>query len=111
MNDDLDPRSGPRLSTSLPVALRFPDGDPPEGWGRLLDLSLNGAHLETRWPLKIGESVYLTFVPRSEMRLENLRAHVVRVEWEEGYYLAGLAFDESVDQAYLREALLALVRS
>jgi c-di-GMP-binding flagellar brake protein YcgR len=104
-----DLRASPRLATTLPVALQFPDADPPDGWGRLVDLSLGGAKLESRWPLKVGQAVYITFEPRSEMRLENLRARVVRVAWEEGYYAAGIAFDESVDQAYLREALNVLV--
>ncbi len=104
-----DLRAGPRLSTSLPVILQFPDGVPTEGWGRILDLSLSGVKLESRWPLKVGQAVYITFEPQHEMRLENLRARVVRVQWEEGYYVAGLSFDESVDQAYLREALISLM--
>lgn len=105
----VDMRSGPRLSSSLPVLLRFPDADPPDGWGRIQDLSLTGVKLETRWPLKAGQAVYVTFEAQNEMRLENLRARVVRVAWEEGYYVAGLAFDETVDQAYLREALILLM--
>jgi len=104
-----DLRVGPRLATSLAVALRFPDAEPGEGWGRLIDLSIGGVKMETRWPLKIGQSLYLTFVPHHEMRLENLRARVLRVNWEEGYYVAGLAFDESVDQTYLKEALVVLM--
>lgn len=105
----VDMRSGPRLAASLPVVLRFPDTNPPDGWGRILDLSLTGMKLETRWPLKVGQAVYVTFEPQNQTRLENLRARVVRVTWEEGYYVAGVAFDESVDQAYLREALILLM--
>ncbi|MBI4396932.1 MAG: PilZ domain-containing protein [Elusimicrobia bacterium] len=104
-----DFRNGPRLATSLPVALRFPDGDSPEGWGRIYDISATGVRLESRWPHKIGQAVYLTFLPRNDMRLENFRARVVRVSWEEGFYLVGLVFDESVDQAYLKDALMALI--
>src|SRR5688572_3436571 len=99
-----DFREGPRLAASLPVAIRFPDADHTEGWGRILDISTTGVKLESRWSHKVGQAVYLTFMPQSDMRLENLRARVVRVSWEEGYYVAGLVFDESVDQAYLREA-------
>ncbi len=94
---------------SLPVALDFPEKDPAQGWGRLLDLSPTGARLETRWPLKAGQTVYLTLNPRREIRLENLRSRVVHVDWEEGYYVAGLLFDESVDQGYLKEVLVMLM--
>ncbi|HOW29010.1 MAG TPA: PilZ domain-containing protein [Elusimicrobiota bacterium] len=102
-------RISPRLSTSLPVLLQFPESDVPEGWGRILDLSMSGVRVETRWNLKIGQVVYITFVPQSEMRLDNLRARVVRFTWEDGYFVGGLVFDESVDQAYLREVLMYLV--
>jgi hypothetical protein len=105
----MDTRKGLRLDMSLPCALGFPDMDPPEGWGRLLNLSTTGAKVESRWPMKIGQAVYLTFIPQGDMRLENLRARVVRVQWEDGYYIGGLIFDESVDQNYLREALVVLV--
>jgi hypothetical protein len=107
--DSVDFRSGPRIAASVPVALRFPDGHPPEGWGRMMDLSAAGMKVETRWPLKVGQPVYLSFAPRSPLRLENLRARVVRVGWEDGYYIGGLVFDESVDQAYLKETLIALM--
>ena len=102
-------RSGPRLSTSLPVALQFPEAEPSEGWGRILDISLAGAKIETRCAFKAGQAVYLTFEARKEMHLENLRSRVVRVSWEEGYYEAGLTFEDSVDRAYLREALIVLM--
>ncbi len=105
----VDLRHGHRLATSLPAAIRFPDGDAPEGWGRIFNISTTGVKLESRWPLRVGQSVYLTFEPQKEMRLENLRAKVIRVSWEEGYYVGGLAFDDTVDHAYLREALIALL--
>lgn len=105
----MEARSSPRLSTSIPVALAFPDAEPSQGWGRIIDLSLGGARLETRSTLKVGQAVYLTFEPHHEMRLENLRARVVRAQWEDGYYVAGLAFDENVDQSYLKEALVLLM--
>jgi hypothetical protein len=104
-----DFRDGPRLATSLPVAFHFPESDPSAGWGRILNLSVGGLKVETRWPLRIGQSVYVTFVPRSEMRLDNLRAKVVRLSWEEGYYEGALEFDNSVDRAYLQEAIQALL--
>lgn len=102
-------RESPRLAASLPVLIRFPDADPSEGWGRLIDISVTGARLESRWPHRVGQSVYLTFSVRPEMRLENLRAKVVRAGWEDGYYEAALVFDDTVDQDYLREALVALL--
>ncbi len=105
----LELRGSPRLSTTLPVALRFPDTENPEGWGRIIDLSPTGVKLETRWPLKVGESVYLTFIPTHELRLENLRAQVLRVDWEDGYFIGGMIFDASVDQNYLKDALVALM--
>jgi hypothetical protein len=105
----LELRSGPRLATTLPVAVRFPDVEPSEGWGRIIDLSTTGVKLETRWPLKIGQSVYLSFAPYHDMKLENLRAQVVRVDWEEGYYVGAMIFDGSVDQGYLKDALVALM--
>jgi hypothetical protein len=74
-----------------------------------VDLSVGGVRVETRWPLRVGQAVYVSFEPQKEMRLENLRARVVRVTWEDGYYIGGLAFDESVDQTYLGEALQILV--
>ena len=75
----------------------------------MLNLSMTGAKVETRWPMKMGRPVYVTFSPRGGLRLENLRARIVRVQWEDGYYIGGLIFDESVDQNYLREALVVLI--
>ena len=111
MDPLIDGREGPRVAASVPVALRFPDGDASEGWGRLLDIALGGARLESRWPHRVGQAVYLTFEPRPGMRLENLRSRVTRVRWEEGYYIAAVSFDETVDKTYLREALSVILNN
>lgn len=105
----VESRASVRLSLNIPVALHIPKGKFTEGWGRILDISTNGLQIETRTQIKIGQVVYLTFVPHGDLRLENLRARVVRVGWEEGYYIAGLYFDDSVDRSYLREALVIIL--
>lgn len=109
MRSGVESRSAPRVAVSLPVALRFPDGEPAEGWGRILDLSVAGVRLESRFPHRVGQSVQLTFFPVSKVALQNLPAKVVRVSWESGYYVAGLAFDPAVDKGHLKLALMTLI--
>jgi hypothetical protein len=101
-------RKSPRFTTSIPVGLRFPNGKFKEGWGRILNLSIEGLFLETRFPLEVAGVVYVTFTLHDGAQFENLRAHVIRTRYSEGYFEAGIAFDEVVDQETLRDVLAAL---
>ncbi|MCG3205340.1 MAG: hypothetical protein KCHDKBKB_02060 [Elusimicrobia bacterium] len=97
-----------RFSTSIPVGLRFPSGPHKEGWGRILNLSPEGLLVETAFPLRVAGVVYVTFSLKDGVRLENLRTRIIRVGYEEGYYRAGIAFDDVVDQETLRDVISAL---
>ena len=102
-------RTSPRLTTSIPVGLRFPLGRIHEGWGRIINLNASGLLLETRFPLKVASVIYTTFTLKDGARFENLRARVIRLNYEEGYYVAGIAFDDLVDQETLRDVIASLV--
>lgn len=97
-----------RFSTSIPVGLRFPTGEFKEGWGRILNLSPEGLYLETRFPIHVADVIYVNFDLKDGAKFENLRSRVIRVQYEDGYYMAGIAFDDVVDQDTLREVLAAL---
>src|SRR5262245_54210360 len=97
-----------RFSTSIPVGLRFPSGAFQEGWGRILNLSPEGLFLETRYPIKVADVIYASFALKDGAKFENLRSHVIRVQYEDGYYSVAIAFDDVVDQDTLREVLAAL---
>lgn len=105
---DADRRQYPRFATSVPVGLRFPSGLTREGWGRILDLSAGGLVMETRFPMKVASVVYVTFALHDGAHFDNLRARVIRVTYEEGYYVAGIAFDDVVDTETLRDVIAAL---
>jgi len=104
----IEKRRTPRFTTSIPVGLRFPKGAHKEGWGRILNLSPEGLQLETRFPVKVGEVVYASFLLKAGLEFENLRARVIRVSYEEGYHMAGIAFDDVVDHETLRDVIAAL---
>jgi hypothetical protein len=101
-------RKTSRFSTSIPVGLRFPQGSVSEGWGRILNLSPEGLLLETHFPLKVSGVVYATFTLRDGVVFQNLRARVIRVSFDDGYYEAGIAFDDLVDQETLRDVIAAV---
>ena len=105
---EIERRKTARFSTSVPVGLRAPNGSWKEGWGRILNLSPEGLFLETRFPLSVAGVVYATFSLKDGAKFENLRARVIRVGYEEGYYLAGIAFDDVVDHDTLRDVIAAL---
>ena len=104
----VEKRSMTRFSTSVPVGLRFSSGAVKEGWGRILNLSPEGLYLETRSPLKMAGVIYATFALKDGAKFENLRARVIRVTFDEGYYLAGIAFDDVVDKDTLGDVIAAL---
>ncbi len=104
-----DSRTSPRISTTIPVGFRFPKGPAKEGWGRIINLNASGLLLETRFPLKVAGVLYATFSLKDGAKFENLRARVSRVSYEEGYYVAGISFDDVVDQETLRDVIASLV--
>ena len=106
--NSVERRKTARFSTSIPVGLRFPKGFHKEGWGRILNLSPEGLLMETRFPVRPAEVVYVTFTLMDGTNFENLRAHIIRAGYEEGYYLAAIAFDDVVDQETLRDVIAAL---
>jgi hypothetical protein len=101
-------RKTSRFATSIPVGLRFPQGSIREGWGRILNLSPEGLMLETRFPMRVSGVVYATFTLRDGVVFQNLRARVIRATFDDGYYEAGIAFDDLVDQETLRDIISAL---
>ena len=104
----IEKRKTPRFSISIPVGLRFSSGSVKEGWGRILNLSPEGLLLETRFPMKVSGVVYVTFSLRDGSQFDNLRARIIRSVFEDGYYMAGIAFDDVVDQETLRDVISAL---
>ena len=64
--------------------------------------------MESRFPIHVAGVVYASFSLKDGAQFENLRAHVVRVSYEEGYYQAAIAFDDVVDQDTLRDVIAAL---
>ena len=64
--------------------------------------------LETRFPLKVAGVIYVTFSLKDGAHFENLRARAIRVSYEDGYFIAGIAFDDAVDQETLRDVIAAL---
>lgn len=105
---ELERRKTSRFTTSIPVGLRFPHGEISEGWGRILNLSPEGLLLETRFPMKVSGVVYTTFTLRDGIVFQNLRARIIRSNYDDGYYEAGIAFDDLVDQETLRDVISAL---
>ena len=105
---DIERRQTTRFTTSIPVGLRFPSGPSREGWGRILNLSPEGLMLETHFPLRVAGVIYATFSLRDGIQLQNLRARVIRVAYEDGYYIAGIAIDDVVDHETLRDVIAAL---
>ncbi len=105
---EIERRRFPRFSTSIPVGIRFPAGPHKEGWGRTVDVSAEGLLLETRFPVHAADVIYVTFVLYDGAFFENLRARVVRVSYQEGFYLAGIAFDDVVDKQTMRDVIAAL---
>jgi hypothetical protein len=106
---DFERRRSPRYPLDLPVGIRFPRGPVKEGWGRIIDISGDGLQFMTRFPVKATGVVYVNFTLHEGGHFENLRARVMRVRVNDGYYFAGIAFDEVVDQQTLREVVTALV--
>ena len=64
--------------------------------------------LETRFPMKVAGVVYVSFFLRDGAQFDNLRTRIIRVSYEDGYYIAGIAFDDVVDQETLRDVIAAL---
>jgi len=108
LSSDMERRISTRYSTSVPMGIQFPEGDHKEGWGRILNISSTGLLLETRFPVKIGSILYISFIVRIGVQFEHLRARAVRVSFDEGYYIAGIIFDEVVDQETMKEIVTAL---
>ncbi len=104
----IERRQVSRFTVSVPVGLRFPTGSLKEGWGRILNFSPEGLFVETAFPMPVAGVVYVTFSLKEGSRFENLRARIIRAAYEEGYYRAGIAFDDVVDQETLRDVISAL---
>ena len=102
-------RSSPRITTSVPIGLRFPRGRQREGWGRIINLNSSGLLLETHFQVRVADVVYVSFTLKDGAHFDNLRARIIRAQYEEGYYIAAIAFDEVVDQETLRDVLASLI--
>jgi hypothetical protein len=92
----------------VPVGIRFPQGEIREGWGRIVNLNASGLLMESRFRLRVADVVYVSFLLKEGLKFDNLRAHVIRASYEDGYYVAGIAFDEVVDKDTLRDVINAL---
>lgn len=106
--DRPDRRTAPRFGVGVPTELRYPVGPQSEGWGRITNISASGLFIETRFPLKVGAVVYVSFGLTGGTRFDSLRTRVIRSRFEDGYYAGAVAFDDVVDRETLRDVLGAL---
>lgn len=98
-------RKHTRISCNIPVLLRVPGGNPPEGWGTILDISLGGIRVETRYPLSVNQEVFVTFNFSENFSFVNTKARVCRLTLRGIYFIAGMEFTGLVDQKHLKDAL------
>lgn len=96
--------------TFLPCGIRFAEGYPQEGWGRIRNISLGGLELESHFTLKNAQKLYLTFsIEGWAFVFENVPARVVRAKNFSGVWSAGISFEDELDKEHLREALVFLM--
>ena len=99
-----------RIMTVIPVGIHFVQRSPAEGWGRIRNISVSGVEVETHFPLKDSEKVYLSFAVEGwVLMFENVASRVIRARNFAGIYSAGVAFEDELDREHLREALVYLV--
>lgn len=98
-----------RLMTFIPAGIHFGEGEPSRGWGRIRNLSLGGVELETHFPVKSGQRLYLSFDIDGFYQFQHVPSRVVRLKNLSGVYSAGLVFDEALDREHLREAMIHLI--
>jgi len=107
MSDDI--RRYHRVMTFIPAGMHFAEGVILEGWGRIRNLSVGGIELETHFPLKNAQKVFLTFQIEGFYKFDHSASRVIRVRSNNGYYTAGISFEEGIDREHLREAIVFLV--
>ncbi len=95
--------------TSLPVGLEFTEGPLLEAWGRIRNLSVGGLEIETHFPIKRAQKVYLSFYIEDHYHFEHSPARIIWIKIQEHQYSAGISFEENVDRAHLRDAMVFLV--
>jgi hypothetical protein len=94
---------------NIPVLLHFPsDVKSDEGWGIILDISLGGIGVETRTPLKTGQTVYVSFIVSENFTFSNTKGIIRHVIDRDIYHIAGVEFDSLVDKAHLQDAIAIL---
>ncbi|MBN1621334.1 MAG: PilZ domain-containing protein [Endomicrobiales bacterium] len=94
-----------RISCYIPILLRFLGGNPPDGWGVILDISLGGLKIETRTPLKDGQIVFVSFSISEEFNFINVKGVTRRIIQNGIYYNSGIRFVDSIDKQHLQNAL------
>ncbi len=98
-------RKHARISCYIPVLIRAPGKTPQEGWGIIRDISLGGIRLETRYPLVIGDTFYVTFAFSQNFSFVNTKSKVRRVGKSGVYNICGIEFESLVDIEHLHNAL------
>ena len=102
-------RQTARLSQWVATLLSFPEQSLSDGWGVLLDLSLEGAKLQTRSPLSASQELFLSF-SLADQHFNRLHAQVSHVRRDsEGYTVCGLRFKEMLERQTLKDALVGVL--
>jgi len=84
-------RKAPRTSSNVPLDIYDPKGQMIVGEGRFVDMSVRGARMESRKPLKAKASVRLHVVPSGKPVLE-LSGKVVWARKKTAGYEYGIRF-------------------
>ncbi len=98
-------RKHARISCYIPVLIRVPQKTPQEGWGIIRDVSLGGLRIETRYPLVMGDTIYVTFSFSQNFSFVNTKSKVKRCVKSGVYNICGVEFESLVDVEHLHNAL------
>jgi c-di-GMP-binding flagellar brake protein YcgR len=95
---------------NIPILLHFRP-DRPDGWGIIQDISLGGIGVETRTPVKIGQTVYVSFLIAESFSFANTKGTIRRALKEGIYYICGVEFESLIDRQHLQDALAMLAEN
>lgn len=95
----------------MPILLHFGSERHADGWGVIQDISLGGIGVETRSPVRKGQTVYVTFSIADNFTFASAKAVIRRVIDGKLYRVCGIEFESLVDRQHLEEALAALAEN
>ena len=79
-----------------------------DSWGTIIDISVGGIGIETRTPVKVGQTLYLTFSISQNFTFANTKGVIRRFTLNDIYYTCGIEFDLLVDKQHLEDAIAYL---